>query len=178
MTLQASGGMTIADINTEMGRASGAALDTTDTAMLDMIEKTAGSSIVIPDDFYGKEYLGTLYGTYTVTIGDNGPSYWGYYDLLTIGSISSTTYRSQDLELVASYPANPSDYPFWIILNATGLSSSLITAVRIVEDDLNYTSPVFSDTGSVCRWKFGSLNTAGPWNAANIGETRTVKIYA
>lgn len=54
MALQTSGSMSISDINMELDKSSSASLTTSDSDFLALGDKSAGQSISIPGDFYGK----------------------------------------------------------------------------------------------------------------------------
>jgi len=183
MTLQASGSMTIADINTELGRASGAQLSTDDAELLDMAWLTPSDPITIPDDLYGTTHLGTLYGTYNVTIGGllgSGNSFVGYQSG-TYGGISSTSYRGETISLAVSYTSafSPPFEPFAVYISGTGKSSTLITGVKLPFDESVYPVTRIQESGGNTIYVCGAATNPvdGPWDNSNLGDVRSVKIY-
>lgn len=103
MTLPFSGAMSTAAINTELNRSTSAPFDLTDSEVLALAGKTAGQSIQLPQDLYGKGYArGWVDTTRNITIGydaDSTTSYggspiagYGYISSPACGSISSSTF--------------------------------------------------------------------------------------
>lgn len=174
MTLQSSGSMTIADINTELERSPTAQLSTDDSELLDMARLTSSDPITIPDDLYGKTFLGSLYGTYTVTIGEPvSNTTWGYTTAFgPHGSIDSTSYRSKTIESVFSFVGGSSNK--FAVNFTSSVASDLVTAIYIVEDDILYIGPNFN---SPRFFEVADDGGGGPWGDPEIGQTRTIKLY-
>lgn len=175
MTLQASGSMTIADINTELGRASGASLSTDDAELVEMAWLTSSDPITIPDDLYGKAHLGTFQEEIEVTPQLLFSNTYGY-QLNTGGSaVSPTTYRTEQIFAAYNYASGASsDY----VITLTGnFSQSLITGIRVVEDGLFYSSLSYSTGGGLSSWIFGDGTNSGLWTASDAGGTKTIRIY-
>lgn len=100
MTLPLAGPISTAQINTELNRSSDAPLNLSDSEVLALAEKSAGQSIQIPQDFYGKGYArGWVDTTRTITIGydpDSTTSFggsdipgYGYVNSPVCGSINN-----------------------------------------------------------------------------------------
>ena len=174
MTLQASGSMTIADINTELGRSAGASLSTDDTELLEMAWLTSSDPITIPDDLYGKAHLGTFREEIEVTPQLLFSSTYGFNT--SNGSVSPTAYRGYDIFTVYNYESGAAaDYVVTVFGTAP---TSLITSIRVLEDGIFYESPSSSGSGSgVTTWIFGDGTNSGLWTASDAGGTKTIRIY-
>lgn len=175
MTLQSSGSMTIADINTELGRASGAQLSTDDAELVEMAWLTSSDPITIPDDLYGKAHLGTFQQEYSLTLGAMPPpnSYGTWVG--SVGSTSPSTYRGSTIYQLISYD-NTASYDFVFSVSAN-VAQSLITGIRFVEEGVFYNSvSSYSTGGGFTYWFFGN-GSGGPWDATDDGLSKTIRIY-
>ena len=118
MTLPASGAISINDILIELGRPSGSTIDVNDPDIYTLADKTQGTPIIFPTDFYGKSFVTEYSKTFTagvplittvgMTSGDlgaNGP------DILINGNgYKLTTFRQAStlaLTIGIEYGANP-----------------------------------------------------------------------
>lgn len=173
MTLQSSGSMTIADINTELGRSAGALLSTDDAELLEMARLTSSDPITIPGDLYGKAHLGTFQAEIEVTVGLLFSSTYGF--LGSSGSISPTTYRGNTINAIWNYQSGSTgDY---VIQLPAGPSQNLITGIRVLEDDIFYTGSTFSSSSFISAWVFGNGTNAGNWTGVDVGTVKTIRIY-
>lgn len=181
MTLQASGSMTIADINTELGRSAGAQLSTDDTELLGMANLTSSDTLTIPDDLYGKTYIGALYGTYNITVGARS-SLYGYESPVTgfsTGSINITTYRGANIRWFLS--RTNTTITFDIVLDGS-YPSDFITGVRFVTDGGTEFFPTDINNaynlGGTSGWNFyDGVPSSFIWDAGDVGVVKQVKIY-
>lgn len=173
MTLPASGAISSDDILTELGRSTGIALSSTDTDLLNMANLSAGAAITIPDDLYGKSYLGPLQGTYTVTVGDGGSAY-GWQNSPTFGSISPSTYRAAAIQILYSTNGAASE-DVKVVMNGIR-AANYLTGIYFVDEDVWYASSTHA-TSSVTVWSFINSGSGGPWDSGDIGSSKTVRLY-
>lgn len=170
MTLQASGSMTIAEINTELGRSSGAALtpdgDEQFTAMAE------ASDFIIPDDLYGKSSPGTFQGEYIVTVGAwNSNTSIGFG---AAGSIDSTSYRSKTITSIHSQ----STRTYCEVIDAS-YNSLLVTAIyNVTKEKLIYitSSSDFTPSSSdLFRSDIGAEFSM--FELADVGQNHTIWLF-
>lgn len=172
MTLQASGGMTIADINTELERDPAAIISTDDA---DMIYLAGKSNFAIPSDFYGKTFIGNLQQEYALTLGATPPSNsYGTWHPAT-GTTSPTTYRGSNFYQVISYD-NTASYDV-VFSVAANVAQSQVTALHFVDEGVIYrTVTNFTTGGGYTYWFFGN-GSGGPWDASDNGASKTLRVY-
>lgn len=176
MTLQSSGSMTIADINTELGRASGAQLSTDDADLLLMADLTSGDPITIPDDLYGKYYK----TVYEITAGNSG--FLSGYFKGSFGSVS---------------PASPTIYinghSCVLQRNLTNFfdGTSNIFAVELTDANLKLTkndlgivtwkdsggSTIFTDQGSTASFSADSTQASWTWTVSGSETLIDTNVY-
>lgn len=176
MTLQASGGMTIADINTELGRTSGAALSTSDTDAVSLALKSSGEAFSIPADFYGKAYI-----ELDVTPGYSGVS----YQYLPVGSPTGSCSPTSFLGIaIVAIQSRGSEWtfgqvePFEIVLNGNHPSTFL---PRIIDtesgDTFNFNRRVYDSGAGTTAFFMGDLSPTStgtsPWSNT---ATKTLKL--
>lgn len=159
MTLQASGSMTIADINTELGNSPTAPLSTSDANFLHL----AGTSTpTIPDDFYGKLFK----RDYSVTTVDFGTVIQFIGEGVS-GSIDSTSYGSYTIYAVFGYTddANFLTEPFRVDLDGTQPSDA-IHAFRY--NGVDYPRSRTTNQSGRTQYYFGTATNpaTGVWSAA------------
>lgn len=181
MTLQSSGSMTIADINTELGRSASAQLSTDDAELLGMADLNSSDSISIPDDLYGKTAIGKLFGTFNITVAQGGSGLYGYQSSSTgtsYGSIDIATYRGANIRWF--YSRSSLGTTFDIVLDGT-YSLDFITGVRFVSDGgLEFFPTQLSSYalgGSTGFGFYDGVPLSFIWDAGDVGLIKQVEIY-
>lgn len=178
MTLQASGSMTIADINTELDRSPTAQLSTDDSDLLLLADRTSGQTITIPDDLYGKKWYGSVRETITVNVGTDGftqPSY-GYSDSGSYGTRAPTAYRSKQIRNLYFFPNTglPNRGIFSILGNN---GSDFLTALNFTTDGQFYEVQSYNYNSSTGLSNYLFALTASPWGGGDVGLNKSIVLY-
>lgn len=181
MTLQLSGPMSIADINTELERSPTAQLSTDDPDLLLLADRTAGQTITIPDDLYGKKWYGSIRETVTVNVGTDGftsPSY-GYSDGSGFGTRSPTTYRGKSLRNL--YFFTNAGVTYYGIISVQGNNGAdYVTALNFSTDGAFYEiqSWNYNSSTGLSNYLFSpSASTSPLWGSGDVGVNKSVTIY-
>jgi len=166
-----TGTITAQDINIELSKSPTALMTLNDTDVRDLAGVPSGT--ISYDDLRGKSAIpGTLYGTYTLTLGDiifsgTDIGFSGIY-----GDITPTTYRGYSIErLSLATSNNPDRLLFWVTTGGPNLPTDFVTAIRDVTAGEVLTTLT---QGEGRKW---SVDYEGGWDFSNVGETRTIEIY-
>lgn len=194
MTLPVSGKIRFPDdINAELGNPVSTKLRFDSPEVLELIDKSPGDTVRLPDDFYGKSDLGQILGSYTVNVGSSGhvnPSYeflgysgdlldpWGLLNGQDVGYYfvnPSPAYRSGNIRAIYGL-GDGYMWNFFISISGTDHASDFVTAVKVggVTQKVVSVSQGQSSTGYYC-----GLSASDPqiWDGGDVNLNRTVEIY-
>jgi hypothetical protein len=167
--------MTIADINTELGRASGAQLSTDDADLLNLGLKESSDPITLPDDIYGRAYV-----ELDVTPASSGVSYQ-YLPSASSGTCSPTSFLGVTIVSIQSRGAQwgfGQIEPFQITLDGN-LSSSYLPRMIDTEsgNTYNFNRRVYDSEDDTTAFFMGDQSPTStgtsPWSNTT---TKTVKL--
>lgn len=163
MTLPSSGAISLANVNTELGRSSTATISLGETAVRNLAGVSSGA--IALSNLYGKS---SSLASAVVTVGTNGEN-WGYSRGNFGGvtplnwAVSGTAYSQ--LIFVAPYGG-------WIEFNVLGYwPNSGWNNLRIGAMDYPRTSWFYSDWGSFAQWIYFTVDN--PYGYVS-GATRTL----
>lgn len=169
MTLAISGAISTGDINVELGRASGAPFSTSDADFLALCNVSLGASNELPANVYGRRMESV-----SVTVGESS----GRYGFISpsIGSVSPSTYAGDMIDHLLTIAGSGFEFTAQIILGSLP-SSDYLDHIEFVDESLILEfvgSSYFSPAANI---KFSSSGSTIPWNAGDLGASKTVKLY-
>lgn len=167
MAIPSAGGFSTADINNELGRASGAAFNTNDSSVLTLANTAVGGALVTSN------LQGRLCEELTVVVGQSSTRY-GFLQF-NAGSVSPSTYRGDNIEHLLTINGSGFEFTAQITV-AAPLPDNYLTHIEFDNESmvLSYYSHSHFSAANITLTSVAGIE---PWDASDLGISKSIKMY-